>query len=531
MTMVLGRYELQRKLGAGGMAEVWLARASGPSGFEKQVVVKRILPQLAGDSTVEELFKTEARLAARLDHPNLLQVFDFGREADGSLVLVMELIDGTSLRQVVRAVRAGKVLEARMAAKLMALVCEGLHSAHELKNEQGQPLNLVHRDISPENILLARSGAVKVADFGIARIEREVQLTAADTFRGKLGYAAPEQIMGHPVTRQADVWAVGVTLFELLTGELPFVAETGVELAAATVQREPRRLEAVKPGAPFALSELISRCLAREPEARFRTAHELSERLEDFVSWSGSPVRSSDLGGLLTSLDIEPHTVSSTGTPSLSDVPQPRTVFDPLTQEPSTFEPVAELSSDGTLHAVDARPPTPTPTPAPPPVTQGQEEFTFSREPVAKSVAGASVDEGREHRFGALELQPIAVAVERPGDVAAPAPPPPPFPWRRVLVALGVAVLLTGTALGVTKLKQGTKGGPAGALFIDSVPSGATVLLGGTRVGETPWAGDNMPGGVTTIVLRRAGFTDATLRIDGGVDWSGTVKLTRGTSR
>lgn len=524
MTTVLGRYELQRKLGAGGMAEVWLARASGPSGFEKQVVVKRILPQLAGDATVEELFKTEARLAARLDHPNLLQVFDFGREPDGSLVLVMELIDGTSLRQVVRAVKSGKLLEARLAAKLMALVCEGLHSAHELKNEHGQPLNLVHRDISPENILLARSGAVKVADFGIARIEREVQLTTADTFRGKVGYAAPEQIMGNLVTRQADLWAVGVTLFELITGEPPFVTETTAELASATVHRQPRRLDAVKPGVPLALVEIVSRCLEREPDKRWATAHQLSEQLEDFVSWSGAPVRSSDLGGLLSSLGIEPHTVSSSGTPSVSDVPVFRAAVDPLTNEPSTFQPVAELSIDGSLHPIDVQ------KPAVAPAEAGEQPFTFSREPVAKSVVGANVDEGREHRFGALELEPIAVAVERQGDAPAPAPPPKPVPWSRLGAGLAIVVLLAGAAIGVTKLK-GSKAAPAGALFIDSTPSGATVVVGGAAVGETPWAGDNAAGGVTTIVLKRAGYADHTLRIDGGTDWSGTVKLSKTAGR
>jgi serine/threonine-protein kinase len=237
MTTVLKRYELQGRLGTGGMAEVWLARASGPSGFEKQVVVKRILPQLAGDPTVEALFKAEARIAARLDHPNLLQVFDFGQEPDGSLVMVMELIDGASLRSVVRAAVRGQRLDPRLIAKLMAQVCEGLHAAHELRDEKGTPLNLVHRDISPENILLARSGAVKVADFGIARIEREVQLTTVDTFRGKIGYASPEQIMGERVTRQADVWAIGVTMFELLTGQKPFATETETEARAVSSGR------------------------------------------------------------------------------------------------------------------------------------------------------------------------------------------------------------------------------------------------------------------------------------------------------
>lgn len=524
MTTVLGRYELQRKLGAGGMAEVWLARASGPSAFEKQVVVKRVLPQLAGDPTVEELFKSEARLAARLDHPNLLQVFDFGREPDGSLVLVMELIDGTSLRQVVRAVRSGKVLEARRAAKLMALVCEGLHSAHELKNEQGQPLNLVHRDISPENILLAQSGAVKVADFGIARIEREVQLTAADTFRGKVGYAAPEQIMGQPVTRQADLWAVGVTLFELLTGEQPFVTETSAELAAATIHRTPRKVNEAKAGVPLALVEIVSRCLEREPEKRWATAHQLSEQLEDFVSWSGTPLRSSDLGGLLSSLGIEPHTVSSSGTPSLSDVPSFVSVWEPIpveSFEASTFEPVAELSVEGKLHVLENMVKS----------APAEQPFTHSGGGDPGSPAEAAVEEGRQNRFAALELDPIAGAVERKVEESNDSPPATGARWKTVAIGLVVVAVLGVAAFGVSKLKLPGKPAAPGALFIDSTPSGATVLLGGEAVGQTPWAGDNAAGGVTTIVLKRPGFADTTLRIDGGTDWSGTVKLSKGSSR
>ncbi|MBL8924495.1 MAG: serine/threonine protein kinase [Myxococcaceae bacterium] len=526
MTAVLGRYELVGRLGMGGMAEVWLARASGPSGFEKQVVVKRILPQLAGDPTVEELFKAEARIAARLDHPNLLQVFDFGREPDGALVLVMELVDGASLRAVVRAVKSGKPLDPRLIAKLLSLVCEGLHAAHELKGDRGQPLNLVHRDISPENILLAKSGAVKVADFGIARIEREVQLTKGDTFRGKIGYAAPEQLMGEPVTRQADVWAVGVTMFELLTGERPFLGENEAELVSATVHREARRVEQVRKDCPLGLAELVARCLERRPEKRWPTAHVLAEQLDEFVAWSGNPVRTADLGAILDQLGIQPHTVSTLGTPAL-----PHPVSLPGTGpgtwvEPSTFEPVAELAMDGKLVPVgaalaarlDALVPSPdhdTPVGEPkPPEHDSSGAPELAREPAPRSSGGR------------LELVPLAVAVEPVGEAQRPPPPGRPVPLGAMLGGLGAAVLVAlALTLGPKLLRTGAL--PPGALLIESSPTGAQVLLNGSAVGETPWAGENPAGGVTTLTLRRQGYDDAVLRLDGGVDWSGTLKLQR----
>jgi eukaryotic-like serine/threonine-protein kinase len=536
MTTVLKRYELQGRLGTGGMAEVWLARASGPSGFEKQVVVKRILPQLAGDPTVEALFKAEARIAARLDHPNLLQVFDFGQEPDGSLVLVMELIDGASLRSVVRAAVRGQRLDPRLIAKLMAQVCEGLHAAHELRDEKGTPLNLVHRDISPENILLARSGAVKVADFGIARIEREVQLTAVDTFRGKIGYASPEQIMGEPVTRQADVWAIGVTMFELLTGQKPFATETEAELASATVHRTPRRVDELRPDCPIALVELVDRCLSKDLARRWPDGHELSKQLEDFVSWTGSPVRSADLGAILTQLDIKPHTVTAAGTPSLSSVPSFATYV-----EPSTFEPIAELAADGSLHALDVprHPPPAEDAKSQPDVKEAAPSpVSLGREPKARS----SMRSGEEHsspedelaparmqeRFDRIAVEPLAVAIE-PLPVEAAAPAPARGGPIVLKLLLGVCALAIGGLIvfGISRLPRRAPAAAHGTLFIESTPSGAAVSVNGEPVGQTPWGGDNPAGNVTSITLSRSGYATSTLRLDGGTDWTGTVKLSR----
>ena len=187
--------------------------------------------------------------------------------------------------------------------------------------------------------------------------------------------------------------------------------------------------------------------------------------------------------------------------------------------EPSTFEPVAELAVDGKLHVLEQ------------PIARPAEEAFIYSSADPSTPADASVPEARQNRFGALELEPLAVTVEpHAAEAAAPAPATPTR-WKPVALGLVAVVVLGVAAFGVSKLKFPGRSAAAGALFIDSAPSGAVVLLGGQAVGETPWAGDNIAGGVTTIVLRRPGFIDATLRLDGGTDWSGTVKLTKGSSR
>ena len=194
---VLGKYTLLRKLAAGGMAEVFVSRVAGPAGFEKTVVVKRILGHLAEDPSFIAMFLAEARLAAQLNHPNVVQVFDFG-EQDGTWFLVMELIDGLNLRHLFRkAAEKGEYLPIGVALKIAIMALEGLAYAHEFADPTtGEPLALVHRDVSPDNILVGRNGAVKVVDFGIAKAANQTHLTRTGTVKGKFSYMPPEQLPG-----------------------------------------------------------------------------------------------------------------------------------------------------------------------------------------------------------------------------------------------------------------------------------------------------------------------------------------------
>ncbi|HZN91240.1 MAG TPA: serine/threonine-protein kinase, partial [Myxococcales bacterium] len=206
----VGRYELVQKLATGGMAEVFLAKTVGPGGFEKVLVVKRILPHLVEEREFVEMFLSEAKLAALLNHHNVVQIFDFG-QADGAYFIAMELVDGPNLRVLSkRAQELNRPIPFPLCAKIISLACEGLAYAHGLTDpSSGQPLNLVHRDISPDNIMVTRTGGVKVVDFGIAKAASQAHRTGSGVVKGKLAYMPVEQLASSPLDRRTDVYALG----------------------------------------------------------------------------------------------------------------------------------------------------------------------------------------------------------------------------------------------------------------------------------------------------------------------------------
>jgi serine/threonine protein kinase len=210
-----GKYQLLKRLALGGMAEIWLAKQTGTQGFEKLVVIKRILEQLADDSEFVQMFLDEARLAASLTHPNVVQIFDLGK-LDKSYYIAMEFIAGHDLLATMK--KAGKakaLLPAEISARIIASACEGLHYAHTRKDRKGSPLHIVHRDVSPANILVTYEGTVKIVDFGIAKAESHSAKTRAGRLKGKFSYMSPEQIQGSPWTRGAtsSPWASCSTSF------------------------------------------------------------------------------------------------------------------------------------------------------------------------------------------------------------------------------------------------------------------------------------------------------------------------------
>ena len=219
--LTLGRYELLVPIAQGGTAAVWAARMKGPRGFEKIVAAKVMLTELLDDPDAETMFLDEARLVARIRHPNVAEVLDLGEER-GVLFLVMEWVDGEPLTVIAREARALGGVPLNIALKIAKQACAGLHAAHDLRDDQGTLVGLVHRDVSPQNVLVGHDGQVKVIDFGVAKAASNQLRTSVGQMKGKVAYMAPEQALGEPVDRRTDVFALGVVLYQLITGKHPF---------------------------------------------------------------------------------------------------------------------------------------------------------------------------------------------------------------------------------------------------------------------------------------------------------------------
>jgi serine/threonine protein kinase len=278
----LGKHEVIRQIAVGGMAELYLTRTVGLEGFEKLVVLKRILPQFVGNPSFVNMFLNEARLAATLHHPNIAQVYDIGQE-DGEYFFSMEYVHGEDLGRLGATARENGVpISLDCVLTLGAGLCAGLHHAHERTSPEGKPLGVVHRDVSPTNVLVSYDGAVKLVDFGIARLAGE---PASQTgLKGKISYMSPEQCRGKvPLDRRSDVFSIGTILYELTTGRLPFVDETEYGVLQQIVTRDVEPPSRLVPGYPAALEGIVMRALARDPARRFSTALELQNQLEDFA--------------------------------------------------------------------------------------------------------------------------------------------------------------------------------------------------------------------------------------------------------
>ena len=284
----LDRYELLCPLAYGGMASVWLARFGGRLGFERLVVVKMILPQFSQDPRFQEMFLDEARIASRIEHPNVARILDVG-EHEGNYFIVMEWVDGDSLSKIMRAVEAKKQkVPAGIALRICADAAAGLHAAHELKDRDGKSLGVVHRDVSPQNILVSNSGSTMLIDFGVAKArDRVSQDTSAGQLKGKIRYMAPEQALGKAIDHRADVWAVGAMLYEMFAGHPPYDGANEVAtLHKLTGGAAPPELP---PSVPEVIRVVVERALAYDAENRFVTALEMNLACEGAMVEIGEP--------------------------------------------------------------------------------------------------------------------------------------------------------------------------------------------------------------------------------------------------
>lgn len=279
-----GKFVLERKLAVGGMAEIFLATHQGPEGFKKHVAIKRILPHLTEDTDFVTMFLDEARLVARFNHPNIVQIFELG-EVDRRFFLAMEYVHGISMSKLLKACRKKDIpLPLEYGAKIVSFACEGLDYAHSFADADGTPLNLIHRDISPQNLMVSYDGVVKVLDFGIAKATGNVYQTRTSSLKGKAAYMSPEQITAKGgLDRRSDIFSLGIVLFEVAAGQRPFSGDTELELMMAIVKQaapDPRQFDET---IPADLSAIISRALAKDREQRYQSCRELRQELEEFL--------------------------------------------------------------------------------------------------------------------------------------------------------------------------------------------------------------------------------------------------------
>lgn len=300
----LGRYELLAKVAQGGMAAVWAARLTGSRGFQRLVAIKTILPDLVDDPAFEQMFLDEAQLASRVQHPHVAQILDLG-EQDGVLFLVMEWVEGESLSILQKASLklTGKPVPLPIAARIIMQAAAGLHAAHELREEDGSPVELVHRDVSPQNILLSYKGSVKIVDFGIAKaMGRGSAETMAGKLKGKVPYMSPEQAIGDVIDRRTDVFALGTVFYQLALGKHPFRGDGDLETMNNILSRPVLPPRAIDPSFPAELEEVVMKAIAKDKDERFPTMAAFEAALGAAIARLGMLTSDSDVEAFVESV-------------------------------------------------------------------------------------------------------------------------------------------------------------------------------------------------------------------------------------
>ncbi len=527
----LGRYKVQKLLATGGMGEVFLARHEGPAGFSKQVVLKRVLAHLAREPEFIQMFLDEARLAAVLTHPNIVQIHELAEDS-GTWFIAMEFLDGRSLRTVREKLSGlGRDMDPVQAARIMSQALDGLAYAHGLAAD-GKPLNIVHRDVSPDNVFVGFNGVVKVLDFGIAKAANAITTTRTGMVKGKAAFMPPEQLLAQPIDGRADVYAAGVVLYQLLSGLRPFEAPSDAALIQKILTAAPEPLKPRAPHVPDALCALVMKALAKTPANRFQSAAEFSSALERIVAASGVPNTNAETGAWMRMLFHDELNPGAPPPAPVSAVPpsvhlRPLQLTNPLPRLPTpqlTPAPTELIGTEvdpqdlarGALGEADradfAREeglfgPA---APALAPSHGGAREELFDRPPRGMT---SIADEESAPPGAGTQAVGVAEALElelaRPVHVeAAPEPEGPPPEKRRSRVPL-VGVLLVVAALaaafGVMRQRSTLKVAVPD-LVVTSEPSGATLRIGEETVGPTPWAGSNAWVGTVPWELSAPGY-------------------------
>lgn len=293
------RYRVVEKLESGGMAEVFRAESEGLQGFRKQVAIKRVLPHLSEKKKFIAMFLDEARLSAQLSHSNCVQVFDIG-VGDNAFFIVMEYVDGANLKGIAESVKKqGKDFPVPAAAWVAHEICKGLSYAHELTDQNGMPMNLVHRDMSPPNVLVTKYGEVKIVDFGLAKASSQLEKSELGIIKGKFSYLSPEAALGQEVDKRTDIFAVGIILWELLAGQRLFLGDTDFQTVKKVQVAQVPPISQINRKVPPELERIVNKALAKDMLARYGTSRELGQDLSRFMFSYGEPISSYDIATIV----------------------------------------------------------------------------------------------------------------------------------------------------------------------------------------------------------------------------------------
>jgi serine/threonine-protein kinase len=301
------RYTITERLDHGGMAEVFRGVAESMEGFKKSVAIKRILPNLTKNQKFVSMFLDEARLSLFLQHANIVQVFDISKTPDNAYFLVMEFVDGCNLKALVeRQKQKGKRIDVGHSVYLMIECCKALQYAHSLEHpETNEPLGIVHRDISPPNILLSKNGEIKLVDFGLAKANSQIEATDPGVVKGKFSYLSPEAASGQNVDHRADVFAVGILLWELFTGRRLFYGENDYQTVELVRQARVPSIAALNPEIDTEIEQVVRKALAREPDDRYQNAADLGDALAQFLFSRRMKVTARDIAALVRDTQVE----------------------------------------------------------------------------------------------------------------------------------------------------------------------------------------------------------------------------------
>ncbi len=293
------RYRVLERLASGGMAEVFVAESAGIEGFKKRVAIKRVLPHLSEKKRFISMFLDEARLSAQLSHSNCVQVFDIG-VGDNAYFIVMEYVDGSDLKAVIDYLKSnGRTFPVEAAVLIAVKICEGLTYAHELKGEGNKDLHIVHRDMSPPNVLITKHGEVKIVDFGLAKASSQLEKSEPGIIKGKFSYLSPEAALGGDVDHRTDIFAVGIILWELLAGKRLFLGDTDFATVKMVQQVNIPSLKAMRSDVNDDLERILHRALAKDLNTRYASARDLGRDLTAFLYRYGRPVSSFDIAELV----------------------------------------------------------------------------------------------------------------------------------------------------------------------------------------------------------------------------------------